>query len=128
MVDDGSEDETREIVERYMVHDERLHLTFVPYGARVGSTKKLALTLAAKAAKYDFLLLTDADCVAESNLWIRAMMQGFAPDKDIVLLGFSPYFAEKGHINRLGALRHALQRPALYGSCPLRTSVYGRGT
>ncbi len=100
VVDDGSEDDTREIVERYMVHDERLHLTFVPYGARVGSTKKLALTLAAKAAKYDFLLLTDADCVAESNLWIRAMMQGFAPDKDIVL-GFSPYLVEPGHVNRL---------------------------
>ena len=100
VVDDGSEDDTREIVERYMLHDERLHQTFVPYGARVGSTKKLALTLAAKAAKYDFLLLTDADCVAESNLWIRAMMQGFASDKDIVL-GFSPYLVEPGHVNRL---------------------------
>lgn len=100
VVDDGSEDDTREIVERYMVHDERLHLTFVPYGARVGSTKKLALTLAAKAAKYDYLLLTDADCVPESNLWIRVMMQGFAPDKDIVL-GFSPYLVEPGHVNRL---------------------------
>ena len=111
VVDDGSEDETRAMIERYMVHDPRLHMTFVPYGARVGSTKKLALTLAAKAAKYDYLLLTDADCVPESNQWIRTMMQGFGKvpsgqvpsgpggqyqsTKDIVL-GFSPYFAEKG--------------------------------
>lgn len=103
VVDDGSEDETRAIIERYMVHDPRLHMTFVPYGARVGSTKKLALTLAAKASRYEYLLLTDADCVPESNRWIRTMMQGFAEGqgtKDIVL-GFSPYFAAKGHVNRL---------------------------
>ena len=101
VVDDGSEDETRAMIERYMIRDERLHMTFVPYGARVGSTKKLALTLAAKAAKYDYLLLTDADCVPESNQWIRAMMAGFANEKTDVVLGFSPYFAEEGHVNRL---------------------------
>ena len=103
VVDDGSEDETRAEIERYLVHDPRLHMTFVPYGARVGSTKKLALTLAAKAAQYDYLLLTDADCVPESRFWIREMMKGFAEGqgtKDIVL-GFSPYFAEKGYVNRL---------------------------
>lgn len=108
VVDDGSEDETRAMIERYMVHDERLHMTFVPYGARVGSTKKLALTLAAKAAKYDYLLLTDADCVPESNQWIRSMMAGFREKqggkaqgtKDIIL-GFSPYFETKGFVNRL---------------------------
>ena len=107
VVDDGSEDSTREIVERYMTQDARLHMTFVPYGARVGSTKKLALTLAAKAAQYDYLLLTDADCVPESNQWIREMMAGFGyglpvtgDGKDIVL-GFSPYFEEKGFVNRL---------------------------
>ena len=53
VVDDGSEDETRATIESYMVRDNRLHMTFVPFGARVGSTKKLALTLAAKAAQYD---------------------------------------------------------------------------
>lgn len=100
VVDDGSEDDTRAVVERYMAFDSRLHLTFVPYGARVGSTKKLALTLAAKAAQYDYLLLTDADCVPESNQWIREMTKGFQPGTDIVL-GFGPYFADKGHINRL---------------------------
>ena len=107
VVDDGSEDNTREVVERYMTRDPRLHMTFVPYGARVRSTKKLALTLAAKAAQYDYLLLTDADCCPESNRWISEMMNGFLlptqncqTSKDIVL-GFGAYFYEKGHINRL---------------------------
>jgi cellulose synthase/poly-beta-1,6-N-acetylglucosamine synthase-like glycosyltransferase len=100
VVDDGSEDETRSIVESFMVRNPRLHMTFVPLGARVGSTKKLALTLAAKAAKYDYLLLTDADCVPESEHWIREMMKGFHDNKDIVL-GFGAYFSEHGYINRL---------------------------
>lgn len=107
VVDDGSEDNTREVVERYMTRDARLHMTFVPYGARVRSTKKLALTLAAKAAQYDYLLLTDADCCPESNRWISEMMNGFLlstqncqTSKDIVL-GFGAYFYDKGHINRL---------------------------
>ena len=78
-------------------------MTFVPHEARVGSTKKLAITLAAKAAQYEYLLLTDADCVPESSSWIREMMKGFGDGqgaKDIVL-GFSPYFEDRGHINRL---------------------------
>jgi cellulose synthase/poly-beta-1,6-N-acetylglucosamine synthase-like glycosyltransferase len=100
VVDDESEDNTRETVERYMTQDPRLHMTFVPYGARVGSTKKLALTLAAKAAKYDYLLLTDADCVPESNQWIRSMMSGFEGQKEIVL-GYGAYFEQKGFVNRL---------------------------
>lgn len=108
VVDDGSEDDTRAVVESFMAQDTRLHMTFVPCGARVRSTKKLALTLGAKAAQYDLLLLTDADCVPESDRWIREMVKGFGnvqggnvqSTKDIVL-GFGAYFAEEGHINRL---------------------------
>lgn len=109
VVDDGSEDDTRDVIEQYMTVYPRLHMTFVPKGARVGSTKKLALTLAAKAAQYDYLLLTDADCVPESNHWIREMMSGFESQepmansqqpKDIVL-GFGAYFYERGAVNRI---------------------------
>ena len=99
VVDDGSEDSTREVVERYMTTDPRLKMSFVPYGARVRSTKKLAITLAAKAAKYDYLLLTDADCVPESSHWISEMMSGF--ETSDIVLGFGAYFMHKSHLNRL---------------------------
>ena len=81
-MDDGSEDKTREVIESYMVQDKRLRITFVPKEARVRSTKKLALTLAAKAAQYDYLLLTDADCTPESTHWISEMMRGFGPSTE----------------------------------------------
>lgn len=115
VVDDGSEDKTREVIESYMVQDKRLRITFVPKEARVRSTKKLAITLAAKAAQYDYLLLTDADCTPESTHWISEMMKGFKPStkddvqctKDNVqctkevVLGFGAYFYEKGFVNCL---------------------------
>ncbi len=125
VVDDGSEDSTRDVVERYMTSDPRLKMSFVPYGARVRSTKKLAITLAAKAAKYDYLLLTDADCVPESSHWISEMMSGFqlstvkngvnralaAENSQLstvnsqlstdIVLGFGAYFMHRSHLNRL---------------------------
>lgn len=101
VVDDGSQDDTADVIERYKNEYLNIRTTFVPKGARVTSTKKLALTMAAKSAKYDYLLLTDADCCPESNRWISEMMQGFAKEQTEVVLGYGAYFYEKGKINRL---------------------------
>ena len=108
VVDDGSQDNTRDIIDQYMMHSQRLHTTFVPADTRVRSTKKLAITLAAKAAQYDYLLLTDADCVPESDQWISEMVKGFKGEEakgketnvDIVL-GFGAYFYQSGFVNRV---------------------------
>lgn len=101
VVDDGSEDASSDVMESYVQQDKRLHRTFVPRDAHVGSTKKLGLTLAAKAAKYDYLLLTDADCRPESNQWIRQMMSGFRSPQTGIVLGFGAYFPRKTALNRL---------------------------
>lgn len=101
VVNDESQDHTREAVEWYMVRDPRVRMTFVPMDARVGSTKKLALTLGAKSARYDILLLTDADCRPASPHWISRMVEPFDnPDTQIVL-GFGAYFRRPTALNRL---------------------------
>lgn len=101
IVNDGSEDSTQSVIESYALLDKRVRTTFVPNGARVKSTKKLGLTLAAKAAKYDYLLLTDADCRPESNHWISAMMAGFSgkEGQTEIVLGYGGYFAEPTLLN-----------------------------
>lgn len=102
VVDDGSMDMTRLVVERYHQTDDRVHCTFVPTDARVMSTKKLGITLAAKAAKYDYLLLTDADCVPASNQWIKKMVAPFiANPKTEIVLGYGAYFENKTILNRI---------------------------
>lgn len=101
VVDDGSEDDTLRVLKEYERQYTNLYLTFVPRGARVISSKKLALTIGIKAAKYDYILLTDADCRPESRYWIREMMSGFASDTTEVVLGFGAYFEKKGLLNHL---------------------------
>lgn len=101
VVDDGSEDESVRVLKEYARQYPNLYLTFVPQGARVISSKKLALTIGIKAAKHDYILLTDADCRPESRHWIREMINGFSSDKTEVVLGFGAYFEKKGLLNHL---------------------------
>ena len=121
VVNDGSIDDTRTYLEYWQKRYRNLKLTFVPAGAKVGSTKKLAITLGAKAAQYDYLLLTDADCRPESTHWISEMVKGFArpsvseavcqrsglsaqrsaSEAVTIVLGFGAYFAKPGLLNRL---------------------------
>ncbi len=101
VVDDGSYDNSVTMLEQLRTKEPRLRLTFVPKDARVRSSKKLGITLAAKAATYDYLILTDADCRPESPHWISAMMEGFnAPQVEIVL-GYGAYFERKGLLNQM---------------------------
>ena len=101
VVNDGSEDNTQLILERYAAQYNNLYITFVPQGARVISSKKLALTIGVKAANYDHILLTDADCRPESRHWIREMMSGFVHGKQQteVVLGYGAYFQEDTLLN-----------------------------
>ncbi|MFM7758520.1 MAG: glycosyltransferase, partial [Crocinitomicaceae bacterium] len=62
--------------------------------------KKLPITLAIKAAKYEHFLLTDADCRPSSNQWIKKMASHFSSSKQIVI-GYGPYSKSKGFLNRL---------------------------
>lgn len=99
VVNDASQDATQFILDHFLQLYPNLHITFVPSDAMVSSSKKLALTLAAKAAKYDYLLLTDADCRPESPHWISEMMKGFADPKTEVVLGYGGYFEESNAVN-----------------------------
>lgn len=101
VVNDASEDDTQLVLEHYSKLFRNLRLSFVPNDAWVRSSKKLALTLAAKAAKYDYLLLTDADCRPESPYWIAEMMKGFCSDATEVVLGYGAYFEEDTKVNSL---------------------------
>lgn len=62
--------------------------------------KKYAVTTAVRNAKYDTVLLTDADCRPTTDQWIKGMVSHLTSDKDIVL-GFSPYQKTSGFLNRL---------------------------
>ena len=103
VVNDGSEDDTQQVLERYAQQCNNLYITFVPCEARVISSKKLALTIGIKAAHYDYLLLTDADCRPESRNWIREMMSGFVRggEQTEVVLGYGAYMEKQTVLSSL---------------------------
>lgn len=85
VVNRGSTDDTDMVLKAAEQKYPHLYHTFVPEESENINEKKLALTLGIKAAKYDFLLFTEAYCKPCSNHWIKEFGAEFAQGKDIVL-------------------------------------------
>ncbi|MCX6281862.1 MAG: glycosyltransferase [Bacteroidetes bacterium] len=62
--------------------------------------KKFPLAIGIKSAKYEKILLTDADCKPSSPNWIASMQSAYSQGIKVVL-GYSPYSSRKGLLNRL---------------------------
>src|SRR5690606_6190261 len=85
-------------------------------------SKKFALTLGIKGAKYDKLIMTDADCLPNSPHWLSEIMGAYQDGVEIVL-GYSPYMKEKGFLNKL--IRFETAHTAMsYLSYVLRRDAY----
>ncbi|MFZ6052691.1 glycosyltransferase [Halocola ammonii] len=100
VVNDNSWDATEEILEAFKVEYKNLKVVHLDESKHRMNGKKIALTLGIKAAKYEKVLLTDADCKPGSENWIAEMTKHLNEQSDIVL-GFSPYKKEKGLLNKL---------------------------
>lgn len=61
--------------------------------------KKFALTLGIKTAKYEYLLLSDADCKPTSDYWVKEMCNNFSQSE--IVLGFGSYERKKGFLNNI---------------------------
>ncbi|MDY9917344.1 Glycosyltransferase, catalytic subunit of cellulose synthase and poly-beta-1,6-N-acetylglucosamine synthase [Porphyromonadaceae bacterium KH3R12] len=89
VVNSGSTDDTDIVLKAAELKYPHLYHTYVPAEADGGiNEKKLALTLGIKAAKYDFLLFTEAYCKPSSKHWIREFGKEFTQGKEVIL-GFS---------------------------------------
>lgn len=102
VVNDGSTDESDSILKSLSITYPHLYQTYIPEDVKYLSRKKLALTVGIKAAKYDILLFTEANCRPVSNQWIKKMACNFSPGTDIVL-GFGAYEDKKGFLHKLAA-------------------------
>ena len=76
-----------------------------------------------KAAKYEYLLLTDADCLPKNQYWIRSMSQHFST-KEIVL-GYGGYYKQRGLLNQLIRFDTFLVALQYFSFCIKRACLYG---
>lgn len=88
VVNDESSDDTETVVSELSMQYPNLYMTFAPVNSRSLSRRKLAITLAIKAARYDALLLTCGNCRIESPLWARAMMRHLISGRREVVIGY----------------------------------------
>lgn len=100
VVNDSSTDDTEQILIQLQSRFKNLRFTTIPPDEKHKRGKKLALTIGLKAAKYDYVLLTDADCYPVSDLWLARMASNFSEDKKIVL-GYGGYERQKGLLNTM---------------------------
>jgi len=100
VVDDCSDDDTGYLLKNMAKQNPVLKVATLSSTQNFFKGKKFPLSIGIKAAKYEQILLTDADCKPVSRQWIREMQSGFHGEKQVVL-GFSPYRKSKGLLNLL---------------------------
>lgn len=100
VMNDRSWDGTEEFAETEAKTLEKIRFFHIEQEYDHVTPKKYAVTTAVRNAKYDIVLLTDADCRPTTDQWIKGMVSHLTGDKDIVL-GFSPYQKNSGFLNRL---------------------------
>ena len=126
VVNDASSDDTDELLKKLALQYPHLYHTFIPEGVQSISTKKMALTVGIKAAKYDYLLFTEANCLPSGTHWIASMMQQFTEGTSVVL-SYSRYESIKGVFKNLIAYDNLFQGMRYLGLAASKRPYMGVG-
>lgn len=100
VVNDRSEDDSEFYLHELERQFPRFRVVTIKRTPDYLNPKKYALALGIRAARYEHLLFTDADCRPCSTNWIQKMQSGYAKGAEVVL-GYSPYAQLKGFLNHL---------------------------
>jgi cellulose synthase/poly-beta-1,6-N-acetylglucosamine synthase-like glycosyltransferase len=127
VVNDGSTDNTEEVLKLLQQKYPHLYHTFTPQDTRYVSRKKLSQVLGIRASKYDWLVFTEAYCYPTSKEWLKSLARHFQEGTDVVL-GYSNFEARKGCWERkitFDRLWHSMQ---FLGAAVVGCPYAGSGT
>lgn len=99
-VNDNSVDDSKYILQELKKTFKSLNVVELTQEAKLISGKKYPLSIGIREAKYEVLLLTDADCVPASEHWIEKMQDAYDDNTEIVL-GYGAYHKTSGMLNKL---------------------------
>lgn len=100
VVNDNSVDDSKYILQELKKTFKSLNVVELTQEAKLILGKKYPLSVGIREAKYEILLLTDADCVPSSEYWMQKMQDGYDENIEIVL-GYGAYHKRKGLLNKL---------------------------
>jgi glycosyltransferase involved in cell wall biosynthesis len=101
LVDDGSWDGTRDLMMAFEEQYPNVKATRTLHedDKRDIRGKKFAVTIGVKAAKYEHLVFTDADCYPKTTDWLKEMATGFQSAN--MVLGYGAYEQQNSFVNTL---------------------------
>ena len=100
IVNHQSIDNSKEILDAFSKQYSNLKIVELAQDKHLRAGKKLPLTIGIKAAQYEQLLFTDADCKPSSVHWLTKMSGRFSRSKQIIL-GYGPMSKTNGFLNKL---------------------------
>ena len=100
IVNDCSQDQTEEYLKDLARNNPKINLVNLTQHLNFFHGKKFPLSMGIKSARYDLLLLTDADCVPSTDQWIKEMVKTYDTNTEVVV-AYGPYFERKGLLNKL---------------------------
>lgn len=99
VVDDGREVDVTDELAMMQTRYPHLRYTKIKADPIFKHSRKLALTVGIKAAKYENIIFTDADAIPTSDRWLSIMSRGFNGGK--LVIGYTGIEQRKGWTNKV---------------------------
>lgn len=112
---------TEEVIEQY-AHRGHLYATYIPHRLLFMSKSKFAVALGVKAAHNEWIVMVNAECRPQSDVWLKTLASRMDSDANLVM-GYSNYDSEARGYYRFARLRtmcYLLRRAV--GSIAYRTN------
>lgn len=119
---DGSDELLEEMAERF----EKLSVSTVVENDAYKFGKKFALTMGIKKAKYNNILITDADCFPADNKVIPELAKHFHKGENLIL-GYSPLSDATGFLGWIQRVEHFQTAVMYYGFAKAGKAYMGVG-
>lgn len=102
----STDGETQDYLKRMAAENPRLYYTYIPESSRYMSRKKLQITLGVKAAKYEWIILTEPTCQPQDEIWLASMARKCKATNHLVL-GYVAFEEDTKGVRRFESIRKA---------------------
>ena len=102
----STDGETQDFLKRTAAENPHLYYTYIPESSRYMSRKKLQITLGVKAAKHEWIILTEPNCRPSNDKWLQTMVRQ-CQDPNHLVLGYVALDEETNSVRRFDSIRKA---------------------